>query len=192
MTRRRFQLSRTLGLGRSRALRLIAGIVLLATAFAHGRAQTDADEYDIRAAMLFNITRFVEWPASKVNAQHPQIVVCIAGSDPIGPSFDHFLESQNNGKPIKVRHLNSIDSSDFCHVLYVSLHEQKNLKKLAPELAKNSVLVISERQNANSPDQTIGLPTIDEHVHIEVNLGAAKRAGITISSKLLRLATVTR
>jgi len=38
----------------------------------------------------------------------------------------------------------------------------------------------------------IGLPSVDEHIHIDVNLGTAQRTGLTISSKLLRLATVTQ
>jgi hypothetical protein len=57
---------------------------------------------------------------------------------------------------------------------------------------KNNVLILSERSNATSPNQVIGLPSIDEHVHIEVDLAAAQRSGISFSSKLLRLATVTR
>lgn len=191
MTRLRFQPARRLS---AWPLRVLLGLLLLGGAAAQALAQDSAaDEYDIRAAMLFNITRFVEWPASKLNAQHPQILVCIVGSDPIGPSFDHFLQSQGGGgKSVQVRHLSSFDSAGACHVLYVSLRERKDLKRSAPGLAKANVLLVSERPNAGSPDQTIGLPTVDEHIHIDVNLAAAQRAGLTISSKLLRLATVTR
>lgn len=194
MTRHRIWLSRYHPSSSPRVLRIVLGFLLLGIIVAHADAQNSvADEYDIRAAMLFNITRFVEWPTSKLNPQHPQMLVCIAGPDPIGPGLDHFLQSQKAGiKSISVRHLNSLESAEACHVLYVSLREQKDVKKFVPSLAKANVLLISEKTNAGSPDQVIGLPTLDEHVHIEVNLAAAQRAGITISSKLLRLATVTR
>lgn len=171
---------------------IAVSLFLFCTAAALGQGK-GADEYDIRAAMLFNITRFVDWPAHKIDAQHPQISVCIAGPDPVGASFDHFLQEQSSAaKSIKVRHLNSFESAETCDVLYVSIREQKGLKKVSASLAKAGVLVISESSNAASPNQIIGLPTIDEHVHIEVNLSAAKLAGITISSKLLHLATVSR
>lgn len=170
---------------------MLLAIVLLAVSTARCRALNDADEYDIRAAMLINITRFVEWPAWKVNAQNPQISICVVGIDPIAPSLDHLLQSETSS-PIKIHHLGSFDAATSCQVLYVSLHEQKSLKQLAPKLSKAAVLVVSEEPNATSPNQIIGLPTEDEHVHIDVNLAAAKLAGITISSKLLHLATVTR
>ncbi len=169
-------------------------LLLLCSTAAQGQGEGKAaDEYDIRAAMLFNITRFVDWRAGKIDTQHRQISVCIVGSDPIGASFDHFLQEQgNSAKTIKVRHLASFDLANTCDVLYVSVRELKSLKRVGAELAKAGVLVISESPNAAIPSQIIGLPTIDEHVHIEVNLSAAKLAGITISSKLLHLATVTR
>jgi hypothetical protein len=142
--------------------------------------------------MLLNLTRFIDWPAAKLDAAHPQFVVCILGQDPISPFADRFLQNQSVGaRPIRIEHLNSLDTATGCHMLYIGMSERKNLSAALGELMKSNVLILSERANVNSPNQVVGLPSIDDHVHIEVDLGAAQRSGLTFSSKLLRLAAVT-
>ncbi len=158
------------------------------------RAQTtSADEYDIRAAMLINLTKFIDWPTRKIDSAHPQLLVCILGSDSIGPIAERYAQNQRvEGRPLQVRHISSVEAAMNCNLLYVGVGEQKHVDPVIAELAKSGVVTVSETSNANNPSQVIGLPTIDEHVHIDINLGAAQRTGLTISSKLLRLATVRR
>jgi len=142
--------------------------------------------------MLMNLTKFIDWPAWKLDASHPQFLVCILGPDPIGPAADRYLlNTTAGGKPVQVKHLTSVDGAGSCHILYVDISERKALDRITPELARNGVLIASERSNAISPNQVVGLPAVDEHVHIDINLAAAERSGLTISSKLLRLATVS-
>jgi hypothetical protein len=158
------------------------------------RAQTtSADEYEIRAAMLINLTKFVAWPAWKIDVAHPQLLICILGSDSIGPIAEHYAQNQRvEGKPLQVRHISTIEAAMSCNLLYVGVGEQKHVDPFADELTKRAVLTVSENSNATTPKQVIGLPSLNDHVHIDINLGAAQRGGLTISSKLLRLATVSR
>lgn len=175
-------------------IRLCLKLLLLATATTWAQNSSPAaDEYDIRAAMVINLTRFVVWPPARMDAHPSQILVCIAGPDPIGASLDHLLLNQTvGGRSIRLRHLESLQAAQACDVLYVGHQEQRNIRDAAPALAKAGVLLVSEKTNGDLPDQVIGLPTVDERVHIEVNLKTAKLAGLTISSRLLHLATVTR
>jgi hypothetical protein len=173
--------------------RFFATALLAGVSWSSIAQTTTADEYEIRAAMLLNLTRFIVWPASKFDAAHPQFLLCIVGSDPIMLDVDRTFQNQNvAGKPVQVRHLSSLDGASSCHVLYVSGSQRKNVERVQDELMKNGVLTVSERANSNSPSQIIGLPALDERVRIEVNLGAAQRTGLTISSRLLHLATVTQ
>ncbi len=157
------------------------------------RAQTgSADEYAIRAAMLLNLAIFIEWPAVKLDASHPQFVVCILGVDPIGLYADRFLATQVVvGKPVHIAHLENLDTAGSCHILYVGAAEMKKQNRALPEVMKAGVLTISEQANAPGLNQVIGLPAMDDHVQIQVDLGRAQRSGLIISSKLLHLATVT-
>lgn len=152
---------------------------------------TSEDELEIRSAMIFNLTRFIEWPASKTE-QTPEFVICTLGSDPLFVNLAIVLKGKQVGsKPVALRRLSSVNAATGCHVLYVGVSERRSLVSAMGELEHNNVLTMSEKSNNEDPIQTIGLPTIDEHVHIDVNLAAAQRSGLTMSSKLLRLATVT-
>jgi hypothetical protein len=157
-----------------------------------GRAQSgSADEYAIRAAMLLNLARFIEWPAAMLDASHPQFVVCILGVDPIEPYVDHFLLDQTvTGKPVRVAHLENLNAAGTCHILYIAAGESRKQNQALAAVMKG-VLTISEEANSSGLNQVIGLPARDEHVQIEVDLSRARRSGLTISSKLLRLAVVT-
>lgn len=174
--------------------RFISAAVVIAVAsiapVAH--AQASADESGIRAAMILNIARFIEWPAWKMNADHPQFVICILGSDPIDGYAGKLLEHQNVGsKPTLVKHLNSTDSVSSCHVLYASVADRRVLSKLQAELVKGAVLSVSERSNNVAQDQVVGLPAVEDRIRIEINLSLAQRCNLQISSRLLHLATVT-
>ena len=181
----------------SRSVRLrhsfLASVLLLSFS-GHILAQpTSADEYDIRAAMLINLTKFIIWPASKMDTAHPQLLICILGSDSIGPIAERYAQNQRvAGKLLQVRHITSAEAAMSCDLLYVGAGEQKHVDPVVDELAKRGVLTVSESSNATTPGQVIGLPTLNEQVHIDINLRAAQRTGLTISSKLLRLATVSR
>lgn len=171
----------------------LASILLLSSARPVRSQTTSADEYEIRAAMLINLTKFISWPAWKMDSAHPQFVICILGSDSIGPIADRYAQNQTvAGKPLQVRHISSVEAAASCNLLYVGVGEQKHINPVANELAKKGVLTVSESSNEAIPNQVIGLPTLKEHVHIDINLRAAQRTGLTISSKLLRLATVSR
>ena len=177
--------------------RLLTFLFLCITAVS-GLAQSEsstgsADEFEIRAAMLFNLTRFIDWPAAKIDAAHSDFVFCILGADPIGLDLDILLRNKTVGtKPVRLRHINSMTTAGDCHVLYIGAAEHKNVERASAVLEKDGVLIVSEHSNVDSPDQMIGLPTVDDHVHIDVNLSLAQRGGFAISSKLLHLATVTR
>jgi len=179
---------------RARPVRIYLAIILL-VAFA-GRLLgqiTSADEYEIRAAMLINLTKFIDWPTRKTDASHPQLLICILGSDSIGPIAERYAQNQSvDGKSLQVRHINTVEAASGCNLLYVGVGEQKHVDPVVEELTKKGVLTVSENSNASNPYQVIGLPTLNDHVHIDINLAAAQRTGVTISSKLLRLATVSK
>lgn len=193
MTTPRLNPTRALAALTQQPLHWLLMILMLSGFTASGKAQdATADEYEIRAAMLLNLTKFIDWPSAKADSAHPQFLICILGSDPIGPGADRYLQNRTvAGKPVLVRHLTTPEAANTCQILYVADREHKSIERLVPELMKNGVLTISERSNATDPNQVIGLPTVNERVHIDINLGAAQKTGLTISSKLLRLATVT-
>lgn len=153
-------------------------------------AQTTAvSEEDLRAAMVQHLTSFVDWPPAKLDVAHPQFTVCLLSADSMRPALE--LVFQNHtvaSKPVVVQRLTATDKPENCHLLYIGAGGRKEFLRLLPALQQASVLTVSERGEAQG--QVIGLPAEDDHVVIQVDLHAAQASRLTISSRLLHLATL--
>jgi len=177
-----------------RIARIVLSIVTLIDAAAGNlaHAQDDlGDEHDIRAAMIFNIAKFVEWPTWKAGDHGGAFVVCELGTDPVTASLEKVLRSQTiSGRPVALLHLNKDGAVAGCHILYLAHCDRKAFEQIAPELMKQAVLSVGYQDWLASAGGVVSLPIVDDNVRIQVNLGVAQRSGLNVSSKLLRLATV--
>src|SRR6202158_5520499 len=91
------------------------------------RAQRDeVGEYELKAAILYNLSRFVEWPPSAYPDSQAPTVLCILGQDPYGDSLKTLGQKQDaNGRPVSIRQLKNENEFRECHVLYISTSERK-------------------------------------------------------------------
>src|ERR1700730_14479221 len=85
-----------------------------------------AGEYELKAAMLYNLTNFVEWPASAYPDPRRSLLLCILGRD----AFEHALTStivneQATVRSVSIRYLQGDREFAGCHVLYISSSERK-------------------------------------------------------------------
>jgi len=174
--------------------RLLVSILAMiaAAAGSPGHGQDDVgDEHEIRAAMIFNIAKFVEWPASKADGSGGAFVLCELGTDAVTSSLEKLLRGQSiAGKPIALLRLNKNSAVGSCHLLHIAHYDRKGFENIAPELVKQSVLSIGSQDWLTSAGGVVSLPMVDDNVRIQVNLGVAQRSGLKVSSKLLKIATV--
>ncbi|MGH9439941.1 MAG: YfiR family protein [Terriglobia bacterium] len=144
-------------------------------------------EYEVKAAYLYNFGRFVQWPA-KAGASGP-FSICVLGDDPFGPALDAIVGGETiSGKNVVVRRIMTPQDAAGCRVLYISSSEDKNLQDILSALDGSSVLTVSDIPQFTQRGGMIHLITQGDRVHFEVNLAAASRVGLTLSSQLLKLA----
>lgn len=157
-------------------------------------AQTSsATEDDIRAAMVSHLPLFVNWPPGKTDVASPQFHVCLLGADPIAPVLEAaFHKAAVSDMPVVFSHVNVSDKLDKCHLLYIGAGARGNFAKLIPALQQMSVLTVSEQPIENVSGEVIGLPLEENHVRVEVNLAVAQSSRLSISSRLLHLASVVK
>jgi YfiR/HmsC-like len=155
-------------------------------------AQGDSvGEYELKAAMLYNLTRFVEWPPSAY--PHPQAptVLCILGRDPFGDSLTAIVSRQTaRGRPVQIRHIQIEKGVRACHVLYISSSEKKSIAQILSALKGLSVLTVGEMAQFAARGGMIQFSLEEKQVRFEINLEAASRADLKISSRLLVLAQI--
>jgi hypothetical protein len=168
---------------------LLAALLVLPRAAAAQTAQTAA-EYDVKAAFLYNFTKFVEWPAAAF-ADAGKLKVCVLGDNPLSRS----LQAVNN-EPVGTRKLmvvraDSIAKPGGCQVLFISRSERERLPQVLATVGDAPVLTIGDTKGYADQGVVINFTLEGSKVRFEINTEAADKAGLKVSSKLLQLALRT-
>jgi YfiR/HmsC-like len=153
------------------------------------------EEDTIKAVYTYQIGKFTEWPASKFVHSDGTLNFCILGTNPFRTSaLDAIENKQVRGRDLKIEiypsGLLSNEAIAGCHILFISESEKNRLSTILTELHHSPVLTVSDIENFAQQGGMIALVKAQEQVHFEINSDALRRAGLTISSKLLELAKV--
>jgi hypothetical protein len=155
--------------------------------------EDSVDEYKLKAAMLYHLTQFVEWPETAYLDRHSPILLCILGRDPFANSLPSSISTETNtGRLVLIRHLQSDVEIPGCHILYISSSERKSAVRIFTTLNGSSILTVGEMAQFAAHGGIIQFSLEDQHVRFDINLEAATRAKLKISSKLLALAQIVR
>ena len=143
-----------------------------------------ADEYQVKAAFIFNFAKFVEWPS---DGNDGELVVGVVGDDPFGGALDRLNGNVANGRRLRIKRLRSGDNLKACRILFISNSEERNLKKIMDSVRGSNVLTIGEMAHFNQSGGVIRFIVENHKVRFEINAPAAAQSGLRISSKLLAL-----
>jgi hypothetical protein len=173
--------------------RIIATLLWLLFAASSALGQAKAGEYQVKAAYLYNFGRFVEWPSKLTTANTGSFTICILGEDPFGPALDTTLAGETIGnQKVAARRISSLQESVDCQILFISSSEAKRLNKIIEVLGNSAVLTVSDIPQFLQRRGMIQLLMEGNRIRFEVNLAATQRAGLTLSSELLKVATAVR
>ncbi len=150
--------------------------------------QPKAEEYQVKAVYLFNFGRFIEWPPGAKTGN--TFAICVLGRDPFGATLDATLarETIDNVKVIAKRIASARDAAG-CRILFIGSSEAARVKEILPSLEKSGVLTVSDMPSFVNSGGMIQFVLKDSKVRFAVNLTAAEKAGLTLSSQLLKVAT---
>lgn len=150
-------------------------------------------EYQVKAAFLYNFTKFIEWPAGISRGGGDSLMVCVMGEDPFDHALEQVVKGKNlNGKAFEVRHVSNVQEARSCQVLFVGSSERRKVRSILEGLKGASVLTVGDTPGDAKQGCIIDFLIEDSKVRFEINVGAADLANLKVSSKLLSLAKVVR
>lgn len=172
-------------------------ILLFSVIFTVGfycRAQnSQPTEYQIKAAFIYNFARFVDWPTQAFADASSPLIIGVLGKNDFGSSLAQTINGKSiHGHPLEFKLFPSLAQAANCQVLFISASEKNHLSKIISTLGSASILTVSETDDFIAQGGMINLRIVDDKVRFEINNSAAKSAGLTVSSKLLTLATNVR
>jgi hypothetical protein len=148
-----------------------------------------APEYDVKAGMLLNFTRYVKWPNGTFAGPDSPVVIGILGSDPFGDIIDETVEGRtSDGRPVKISRFRSANDVKDCHLLFISYAERRRQRSYLSKLAGQPVLTVGESEGFLEAGGGINLLIVKDRVKFEVNRRDTLKVGIRVSSRILALA----
>ena len=145
-------------------------------------------EYQVKAAFLYNFSRFVNWPGHLDNTFR----LCVIGQDPFDGQLDGLIGKSVHDSIMVVEAHDSTDTVQDCQVLFISRSLEPRLDRIIAAVDGLPILTVSDIASFTDAGGMIGLGLANKKIRFEINTGAAGRAGLAISSKLLSLAAVVK
>lgn len=156
-----------------------------------GSSATPPPEYQVKAVFLFNFAQFVQWPTRAFSGPHAPLIIGILGEDPFGEYIDRLTAGEKiEEHSIQVRRYRSVDEVKDCHILFISRSESTRMEEILARLKGRSILTVGDTENFNRFGGMIRFVMENGKIRLRVNVLAARDVDLSISSKLLRPATI--
>ncbi|MEK6707127.1 MAG: YfiR family protein [Bdellovibrionota bacterium] len=183
-------------------------LILTATNIVHAAqaAPETNREYQIKAAFLYNFVKFTDWPGepaadsnepNTVDSNEP-ITIGIIGEDPFGNAFEPVKNERIKGRKIVLKRFKGLEESKQsseqienvkkCHLLFICRSQKEQLGEIIDVVKDRPVLTVADMGGFLESGGVINFILEEKKVRFEINLTAARHAGLRISSRLLRLA----
>lgn len=163
--------------------RLLLGLAMLC--LAHFARAQDVSEYRLKAAFLYNFALFTEWPADLDGALN----LCVYGGDPFGVEIEPLNGKKVGARGLTVQRKGQLDALKGCQIVFVSNAAIGQLPRVLEIMRGLAALTITDTPGAVQQGATLNMSVAQGRVTFEANLNAARSARLSLSSKLLRLAT---
>jgi hypothetical protein len=168
----------------------VCGLLLLGGQLAAAQARASR-EYQVKAVFLFNFAQFVEWPPAALAGANAPMVIGILGEDPFGAYLDETVRDEKvKNRPLEIQRYHRVDEIKTCHILFISPSETERYEEIFARLQGRSILTVGDTEGFARHGGVIRFLAEQNRIRLRVNIGAAKAAGLTISSQLLRAADV--
>jgi hypothetical protein len=162
----------------------LAGLVLRTPVAAEQRTATAED--DIKATFLFNFTKYIDWPNA---GRLDEFRVCLVAEPAFASALDRIIIGETaQGHPLSRLSPASPDAARGCQMLFLGRLEDERLERWITAVRGAPVLVVGETRAAWDHGVHVNFVVEDNRVRFDVNADAASAAGLTVSSKLLRVA----
>lgn len=151
-------------------------------------AEAQTTDTAVKAAFLPRFTRYVQWPAQALPPGGGAFNLCLIGGDPFGRMLDVAAKEQSvDGRSIQVRRLDSAAGTAGCHVAFVQGSRTQPVGEQIAALSQRPILTVTDAANGGQRG-IIHFSVINGRVRFFIDDGAARRHGLSISSRLLALA----
>jgi len=169
---------------------MLAAAVLAALSSGAMAQAPGTRERQIRAALVYKVSRFVTWPEGAIPARGP-FTFCHVSDDPTAQVLAGIEGRSIQNQRTRVRRLDAVDARTLagCNLLYVT-----GTSAVTPELISAAVatatLVVVDGPREGAEAGMVQLVSRDNRMGLVVDLVLVRNARLRIDSTLLQLSEV--
>jgi hypothetical protein len=154
-------------------------------------ASSSGSEYKLKAALIYKLTKFIEWPNLQPGHRPEHFGICLLGEDDFGDALDALESRKVKDIPIQVyRHSQSEAIGENCHIVYISESKKAFLTPILQSLAGTPILTLSDIEGFADHGGMLQFTYLSKRIGFLINQQSAKAAHLTIAAPLLDLATI--
>lgn len=167
--------------------------VLLPTTPCTAHDRHSASEQAIKAAFIYNFTKFVSWPSQSFPSSTGSFTICVAGEPAMLSTLSETVRGkQAGGRAIEIVPLRDPKDASACQILFVSRHIPETQNRLLTAAKGKPVLTVGEEKDFTRRGGIINFYIANDRVQFEINTDNVRRSGLDISSRLLSLARIVK
>ncbi len=150
-------------------------------------------EADLRAAFIYNIAKYVDWPADALRTDADGLALCMVGrQNELIDALSALDGKLVKGQPLKVRHAARNDNHSTCQILVMTDSEAEYFTPILRRLEGMPVLTVNGSERFLDAGGAISLVPEGRKIRFDINLAATRRNNLVLSSQLLKLARTVR
>lgn len=150
-------------------------------------AQEKEGEADLKAAFIYNFTKYVDWDST--NAED-NFTIGVIGSTPVTKSLNEIASTRMvNNKRIQIRNFSKPEDISYCNILFIPQNTPYSLESILNKVGKG-VLTIGEETGFAKMGTAFNFVIKDDKLKFEANLKTINSQGLRASSQLLKLAKI--
>jgi hypothetical protein len=167
----------------------ILGLLALAPAARPARGDT-ALEQQVKSACIANFVQFIDWPEFAFGKPDDPLIIGVMDAGALGDSLTAAVEGKTvKGRKLEIRPVTPATAGK-CQVLLTGNLDGPELDAALKAAGAAGVLTIGDAPRFTDAGGVIQFYLEDRKVRFEINLAAAQRAKLQVSSQLLKLARV--
>jgi hypothetical protein len=172
-------------------VRLCVCLVVLSIPCGRGHASDAKDAASLRAAFIYNFTRYVTWPETAFDHESSPVRVCLlADAHFLEKAQETIVDRKANGRPVLIEPRTSPQSLDGCHVLYIDADHADQHASILSSSEGRSIFTLSDTAGFAEMGGVANFFPVGKKLRFEINLRAAEDANLKLSARLLRVSKV--
>jgi YfiR/HmsC-like len=178
---------------RRRVQCLLAGCLAFIAPLALSEETGVSKEYQIKAAFVYNFTKFVEWPERSFADASSPIVIGAFCPQPVSAELERVVRDRKvNGRSVVVKKLDAAEEARSTHVLFICASQEAQIANIESAISGLPVVTVGESARFVEAGGMIYLVREDDKVRFEINMQPAERRGVKVSAQLQKLARLVR